>query len=200
MKSQKQSAGKTPPKKKKIRDWKWIFFVFILTVCISGTFSALASALLDGASVAIAFIILFVIILTGILFDIIGVAVSVADEKPFHSMSAKKVPGAADAIRLIRVADRVSSICNDVIGDICGVISGAASATIAVKVLTGKSANPFVELLLSALVAALTVGGKAFGKTFAIHMSTPIVQTTARILTFFRTLPEKLTKKKKKAS
>ena len=115
-------------------------------------------------------------------------------------MASRKVPEAAEALRLIRNANRVSSFCNDVIGDICGVISGAASATIAVKVLSGKSANPFVELLLSALVAALTVGGKAFGKTFAIHMSTPIVQTTARILTFFRTLPEKLMKKKKKAS
>ena len=175
MKSQKQSAGKTPPKKKKVRDWKWIFFVFILTVCISGTFSALASALLNGASVAVAFIILFVIILTGILFDIIGVAVSVADEKPFHSMSAKKVHGAADAIRLIRVADRVSSICNDVIGDICGVISGAASAVIAVLALGGITNGTVAQLLMSALVAAVTISGKACGKNIAMSRATQIV-------------------------
>ncbi len=186
MKSQKQSAGKTPPKKKKVRDWKWIFFVFILTVCISGTFSALASALLNGASVAVAFIILFVIILTGILFDIIGVAVSVADEKPFHSMSAKKVHGAADAIRLIRVADRVSSICNDVIGDICGVISGAASAVIAVLALGGITNGTVAQLLMSALVSGLTVGGKAICKGFAMSESTAIVTTVGKLLYYIK--------------
>ena len=160
-------------------DYKWIILIFTLTMVISGTMSFISSELLGRANLAVSFLILISIVLIGIIFDVIGVAVTSAEEKPFHSMASRKVPEAAEALRLIRNANRVSS------------------ATIAVKVLSGKSANPFVELLLSALVAALTVGGKAFGKTFAIHMSTPIVQTTARILTFFRTLPEKLTKKKK---
>ena len=167
-------------------DYKLIILIFALTMVISGTMSFISSELLGRANLAVSFLILISIVLIGIIFDVIGVAVTSAEEKPFHSMASRKVPEAAEALRLIRNANRVSSFCNDVIGDICGV-----------KVLSGKSANPFVELLLSALVAALTVGGKAFGKTFAIHMSTPIVQTTARILTFFRTLPEKLTKKKK---
>ncbi len=51
-------------------------------------------------------------------------------------MAAKKVPGAAECIMLLRHADRVASICNDVIGDICGVVSGAAAATIAGEILT----------------------------------------------------------------
>ena len=190
--AKKKKAGKSAKP-----DFKWIALIFLTTVLISALMSFVSSNLLEGAGLALSFVILICIVLTGILFDIIGVAVTAADEVPFHAMASRKVPEAAEALRLIRNANRVSSFCNDVIGDICGVISGAASATIAVKVLSGKSANPFVELLLSALVAALTVGGKAFGKTFAIHMSTPIVQTTARILTFFRTLPEKLTKKKK---
>ena len=196
MSQTKKKKGKKMPKP----DYKWIVLIFALTMLISGTMSFISSELLGRANLAVSFLILISIVLIGIIFDVIGVAVTSAEEKPFHSMASRKVPEATEALRLIRNANRVSSFCNDVIGDICGVISGAASATIAVKVLTGKSANPFVELLLSALVAALTVGGKAFGKTFAIHMSTPIVQTTARILTFFRTLPEKLTKKKKKAS
>lgn len=193
MSQAKKKQGKKMPKP----DYKWIILIFALTMVISGTMSFISSELLGRANLAVSFLILISIVLIGIIFDVIGVAVTSAEEKPFHSMASRKVPEAAEALRLIRNANRVSSFCNDVIGDICGVISGAASATIAVKVLSGKSANPFVELLLSALVAALTVGGKAFGKTFAIHMSTPIVQTTARILTFFRTLPEKLTKKKK---
>ena len=190
-----QKSGKAP--KKSGTDWRWIITIFIITVCISAVMSLISTNLLANATLGVSFVILISIIAIGIVFDIIGVAVTAADEKPFHSMASRKVPEAGEALKLIRNAGRVSSFCNDVIGDICGVISGAASATIAVKVLSGKSANPFVELLLSALVAALTVGGKAFGKTFAIHMSTPIVQTTARVLTFFRTLPEKLTKKKK---
>lgn len=186
MKAAKQAAGKTPPKKKKTRDWKWIFFVFILTVCISGVFSALSSALLDGASVAFAFVVLFLIILTGIVFDVIGVAVSVANEKPFHSMSAKKVPGAAEAIRLIRVADRVSSICNDVIGDICGVISGAAAAVIAVMALSGMTNGTIAQLVMSALVSGLTVGGKAVCKSFAMSESTAIVTTVGKLLYYIK--------------
>lgn len=190
----KKSGKKTGP------DWGWILFIFVITMVISAAMSFISSRLLGNAGMAVSFLILICIVAIGIVFDIIGVAVTACPEAPFHAMASRKVAEAPDALKLLRNANRVSSFCNDVIGDICGVISGAASATIAVKVLSGKSANPFVELLLSALVAALTVGGKAFGKTFAIHMSTPIVQTTARILTFFRTLPEKLMKKKKKAS
>ena len=177
-------------------DYKWIILIFVLTMLISGTMSFVSSELLGRANLAVSFLILIAIVLIGIIFDIIGVAVTSAEETPFHSMASRKVPEAAEALKLIRNANRVSSFCNDVIGDICGVISGAASATIAAKAIAGRSANPFVELLLSALVAALTVGGKAFGKTFAIHMGTPIVQTTAKALTFFKTLPAKFRKKR----
>lgn len=188
---------KKPGRKMPRPDYKWIVMIFGLTMLISGTMSFISSELLGGAGLGVSFLILIAIILIGIIFDIIGVAVTSAEEKPFHSMASRKVPEAADALVLIRNANRVSSFCNDVIGDICGVISGAASATIAAKVISGNSANPLAELLLSALVAALTVGGKAFGKTFAIHMSTPIVQTTAKIIHFFKTIPEKLRTKRR---
>ena len=69
-----------------------------------------------------AFIVLLLIVFLGILFDIIGVAVMSANEKPFHSMAAKKLPGAVEAMKLLRSAEKVSSFCNDVVGDICGVV------------------------------------------------------------------------------
>ena len=124
------------------------------------------------------------IILIGIVFDIIGVAVTSADEKPFHSMAARKVPGALESLRLLRKAERVSSICNDVIGDICGVVSGAASATIAAQVLQkGDFSWPqIVTLLMSSVVAGLTVGGKAIGKSVAIHSCTKIVYGVGRVI------------------
>ena len=132
------------------------------------------------------------------MFDIIGVAVTSAEEKPFHSMAARKVPGAQDAIRLLRNAERVSSICNDVVGDICGVVSGSASATIAVQVLNNFdfSIPQLVTLLMSALVAGLTVAGKAIGKTVAIKSSTKIVATVGRVIYRFRNIPLLFKKKK----
>ena len=99
-------------------------------------------------------------------------------------MAARKVPGALDAIRLLRNAERVSSICNDVVGDICGVVSGSASATIAAQVLQNFEFTwpQLVTLLMSALVAGLTVGGKALGKTFAMNSATAIVHSVGKII------------------
>ena len=136
------------------------------------------------SSIGVAFVILLTIVLVGILFDIVGVAVTSAEEKPFHSMAARKVPGAMESIRLLRNAERVSSICNDVVGDICGVVSGSASATIAVQILENFEFSwpRMVSLLMSALVAGLTVGGKAIGKTFAIGSCTQIVTLVGKMI------------------
>ena len=134
----------------------------------------------------------------GIVFDIIGVAVTSADEKPFHSMASRKVPGSLESIKLLRSAERVSSICNYVVGDICGVVSGAAAATIAASVLKNFDASrqDIVSLAMSSLVAGLTVGGKAIGKSIAIKSCTSIVSTVGRVLYFFRHMGELFRKKK----
>ena len=165
---------------------------------ISAVMSFVSSNLLEGSTLIISFFILVCIIFIGIVFDIIGVAVTAADEAPFHSMASRKIPEAVDALRLIRNAERVSSFCNDVIGDICGVISGSASAVIAARVLLLRpgSKEAVLNLILSALVAGLTVGGKAFGKTIALQSSIQVVRIAARVLLFFRTLPKKLRGKK----
>ena len=116
-------------------DFRWIALIFLVTVLISALMSFVSSNLLEGAGLILSFVVLICIVLTGILFDIIGVAVTAADEVPFHAMASRKVPEAEDALRLIRNAGRVSSFCNDVIGDICGVISGSAAAVISARVL-----------------------------------------------------------------
>ena len=152
------------------------------------------------SGILVAFLILMVIILVGIIFDIIGVAVTSADEKPFHSMAARKVAGAQDAIKLLRNAERVSSICNDVVGDICGVVSGSASATIAAQVLakTDLVWPQVITLAMSALVAGLTVGGKAIGKTFAVNSSTEILSAVGKLIYALHHFPRSFGKKKKK--
>ncbi len=164
----------------------WIVLVFIATVVISAGFTHASGVLLDGSGIYAALAVLLLIILIGIAFDIIGVAVTAAEERPLHSMAARKVPGAREAIGLIRNANRVASICNDVIGDICGVVSGSAAAVIAVRLLedfTLSWAN-LLKVGMSALVAGLTVGGKAIGKGIALRHSVSIVHFVGRLIAF----------------
>ena len=178
-------------KKERNKTIRWVITIFIVTIIISGTISLISDIIMDVSSTAVAFIILLTIVFVGIIFDVIGVAVTSADEKPFHSMAARKVSGGMESIRLLRNAERVSSICNDVVGDICGVVSGSASATIAAQVLQSAdfSGPQLITLLMSAFVAGLTVGGKAIGKTFAINSCTEIVFCVGKILYFIHHIP-----------
>ena len=171
-------------KKERSRTIRWVVTVFLVTLVVSGMISLISDEVMASSGLLAAFAILLGIVFLGIIFDIIGMAVATASEKPFHSMAARKVPGAQEAIRLLRNAERVSSICNDVVGDICGVVSGSASATIAALILTHVDTvwPRAVSLGMSALVAGLTVGGKAVGKTIAIHNCTEIVYQVGKLL------------------
>ena len=184
-------ADPASSKKERNKSVSWIVIVFITTIIVSAFITWISNELMQGSSVYVAFAILLVIVFVGIVFDVIGVAVTSADEKPFHSMAARKVHGAQEAIRLLRNAEKVSSICNDVIGDICGVVSGSASAAIAAQVLMKFSFSwpMVVNLMMSALVAGLTVGGKAMGKSFAINSSTKIVQSVGGVIAWFGRIP-----------
>ena len=186
-------------KKERNKTIRWVVTIFFATMLVSGVISLLSDYIMSVSGIVVAFLILLAIILIGIIFDIVGVAVASADEKPFHSMAARKVPGAQDAIKLLRNAERVSSICNDVVGDICGVVSGSASATIAAQVLQkfDFTLPQLISLLMSAMVAGFTVGGKAIGKTFAMNSCTQIISFVGRLV-YVLHQPTTLFKKKKK--
>ena len=186
-------------KRARNKNIKWVITIFLVTIVISGTISLLSDLVMEGSNIVVAFAILLAIIFVGIVFDIIGMAVATADEKPFHSMASRKVPGAQESIRLLRNAERVSSICNDVVGDICGVVSGSASATIAVQVISNFEFTwpQVISLVMSSLAAGLTVGGKAIGKTFAVNSCTKIVHGVGRLIYGLRHLPDIFRKKKK---
>ena len=191
-------ADPAAQKKERKKAVRWVVTIFLVTILISATISLVSEEIMAVSGMAVAFVILFAIVLVGIIFDIIGVAVTSADEKPFHSMAARKVPGAREAINLLRSAEKVSSICNDVVGDICGVVSGSASATIAAQILRDFEFTwpRVVSLVMSALVAGLTVGGKAIGKTFAINSSTAIVHGVGKTVYYIHHLPSLFKKKK----
>ena len=181
--------------KERSRTIRWVVTVFLVTLVVSGMISLISDEVMASSGLLAAFAILLGIVFLGIIFDIIGMAVATASEKPFHSMAARKVPGAQEAIRLLRNAERVSSICNDVVGDICGVVSGSASATIAALILTHVDTvwPRAVSLGMSALVAGLTVGGKAIGKTIAVNSCTQIVHLVGRFLYTLNRLKKKKT-------
>lgn len=183
-------------KKKKNGNVRWIITIFFVTVLISSTISFLSSSIMEDAGLVEAFIVLLFIVFLGIIFDVIGVAVMSANEKPFHSMAAKKVPGAAEALRLLRNAEKVSSFCNDVVGDICGVVSGSASAIIAVKAMTQIDSDTVSQLIMSALVAGVTIAGKACGKNIAMRKSTGIVYLVSKLIYYIKSPFRKRNKRK----
>lgn len=153
------------------------FFLALLIGYISQTFIGHLGSLL------VSFLLLMVIIVTGIAFDILGIAVAAASEPPLHARAARKVSGAKQAIWLLRNADRVASFANDVVGDVCGTLSGAIGASLLFRLLGSKGAeNILLSTGMTAIIAALTVGGKALGKSFAIREAEEIVFLVGRVI------------------
>lgn len=137
------------------------------------------------ASILLAVSLLLTVILLGVVFDIIGVASAAAQEAPFHAQAAKKIPGASQARLIVRKADQVSSFCNDVVGDIAGTVSGALGALIVVRITRdyqGWQDNFWPGILMTATISALTIGGKAYCKRFAIEESTRIIALVGKAL------------------
>lgn len=165
----------------------WIILITILSFFLSITLSFVSSNILQNVTVSIAFCVVLIIIFINIIFDIIGTAVTAADEAPFHAMASRKLSGAKRSIRLIRNADKVSNFCNDVVGDICGVISGAASTLIIMQIVKNDISviSTVLGLIITGFVAALTVGGKAIGKSIAIQNANYIIYKVSVILNAF---------------
>lgn len=165
----------------------WMIRITLMTFAISVALSVISSTILESVGLGVAIFILLLFIVTGILFDIIGVAVTTASEIPFHSMAAKKVRGANRAIRMIKNAEKVANLCNDVVGDICGIVSGSTGAVIVATLVLTKP--PIVatvaSIIMTALISAMTVGGKAIGKSLAITKSDDIIFQVAKILSLF---------------
>ncbi len=168
-------------------DVSWVIKTLILTFVLSAVFNLFSTAVMDRASIFVAVLILLFIISVGIIFDLIGTAITTAEETAFHSMAAKKIKGAKAAIRLVRAKDKAANFCNDIVGDICGIVSGSAAAAV-IAFLNRESRGIMVlvcSLGITGLVAALTVSGKALCKTVAIKYNNGIIYTVAKILALF---------------
>ncbi len=167
-------------------DVKWIIQIMLVAFLISFIFSFASELTLPNVNIIVGIIIVILFIILGLVFDMIGVAVTSADEKPFHSMNARKVRGADVAVKFKKNADKVSSFCNDVIGDICGIVSGSAGTMIAISLSGTLHMDKFIlSLLVTAVIASFTIGGKAIGKSYAINKSNLILYEFAKCISYF---------------
>lgn len=165
---------------------KWYIKVIISTFILSIFFSYISSNGVSNLPIIPAILILVVVILIGIIADMIGVSVTVANENEFHAKATKKVEGSKTSIKLIKNASRVANICSDVIGDICGVLSGAVGTLISLKITEKMGVSENIQYFVSALIASVMVGGKAVGKEIGIIKATEIVHSVGKVINRFQ--------------
>ena len=197
-KSQKDDKKKKSSKKK--RNVWWIKAT-VISLVLSAFFSYLSEIVSNAEQIVVVIVLLAFLILSGILFDAIGVAVTSCDTTPIISMASRKVYGAKTALWLTKNSDTVSSVCNDIVGDIFSIISGACSAALVVKITMSleQTWQIVLSIAVSAIVSAMTIGGKAFMKKIAIYNSKDFVMFVARVLAIFNKDERKIRKKQKEA-
>lgn len=164
-------------------DQRWVLTVVLLSFGLSVAMSLLTSVFVDSAGLFVALMALLVLVMLGILTDAVGTAVTSAIEQPFIAMASKRISGAREALWLIRRAERVSSVLNDVVGDIVGVVAGSAGSVIAVYLATAFGLRTMLaSLLMTASISSFMIGGKAYGKGIAIRHSDRIVLVAGRVM------------------
>lgn len=161
---------------------KWIFFITLGAFFLALLFSFISEIITSKLNIYAAIINLIIIIFLGVVFDIIGVATTVADIGVFNSMAANRIKVASYAIKTIKNASKVSNFCSDVVGDIAGILSGAVGTIIVVTLVNiYKIKNAaYLTVLMSSIIASFTIGGKAWGKEIAINNSNEIVLLTSK--------------------
>jgi len=175
---------------------KWVLTVVCLSFGLSVVMSFVTSVFVESAGLLVALLSLIALVMLGIITDIIGTAVTSASEQPFIAMASKRIAGAKQALHLIRKAERVSSLLNDVVGDIVGIISGSAGSVIAVYLVSLGLKSAVASMLITAFTSAFMIGGKAYGKGLAIENSDRIVLLVGRAMALFEAKRKKQKKKK----
>ena len=180
------STERKEKKKTDLVDKKWIIFIIFISFIISFLMSFISQEAIPNIPIIIGIVLTLLFIFLGVIFDIIGVAVTSSDEKVFHSMNAKKVKGANIAVLFKKNAEKVSSFTCDVIGDICGIVSGACGTNISLAIAHSYNYSLLItSMVVGAVIASLTIGGKAIGKGIAINKSNIILYNSARIVSIF---------------
>ena len=165
----------------------WLMTVLIMSFILSIGMSFLSEGLIPKINVYLGILIILIFIFISVIFDMIGVAITAQDETPFNSMASKKIKGSSHSVKLIKNSDKLASICCDVVGDVCGVVSGSAGMMAAASLMSKIKINPsLLVLLVTAIIASLTITSKAFGKTIAIKNSKAITEKVGKVIHIFK--------------
>ncbi|PTM58535.1 hypothetical protein [Desmospora activa] len=168
---------------------RWAILISLVTALLAMVLTLVSSSFLNGLPWQGGLLVVLLIVLIGVFFDMLGIAATAAQERPFHAMASKKVAGATQAVGIIRKADQFANFCNDVVGDISGIVSGAAGFAVAAALVFSMDlpeSNRFlVEAVLVGIISAITVGGKAIGKSVAIRYANELIFQIGRIFYFF---------------
>ena len=165
---------------------RWVLTVVLLSFVLTVAMSLVTSVFVESAGLFTALMALLVLVMLGIVTDAVGTAVTSASEQPFIAMASKRIPGARQALYLVRRAERVSSLLCDVVGDIVGIVAGAAGSVIALYLAQMFGLRAMIaSLLTAAFTSAFMIGGKAYGKGLSIRYSERIVLFVGRSLAIF---------------
>ena len=156
---------------------QWVLTVVILSFALSVVMSVLTSLFVDSAGLLVALLALIVLISIGVITDVIGTAVTSADEQPFIAMASKRIRGAKQALQLIRKAERVS--------------------VIALYLAAMGLPTAVASVLIAAFTSAFMIGGKAVGKSIAIEQSANIVLFVGKAMALFESKKPKRKKNRK---
>lgn len=135
-------------------------------------------------SIILSLVFLVFIVLINIAADIVGTAVTAASHVPFNAQAAKRIRGAPHGLQLIRNADRVANLTNDMMSDITTTVGGALGISIVVQVikLEPDLSQFWLNILITAFIAAVIVSGKAYSKKIALSHPDDVIFFVGRFL------------------
>lgn len=154
------------------------FFLAVIFTYLSEYFTSKLN------SIILSLVFLFIIILINIAADIVGTAVTAASHVPFNAKSAKRIRGAPHGLQLIKNADKVANLTNDMLSDITTTVGGALGISIVVQIVKyGPAISQFwLNILITAFIAAVIVSGKAFSKKIALTHPDDVIFLVGRLL------------------
>jgi hypothetical protein len=135
-------------------------------------------------SIFLSLVFLFFIVLINIAADVVGTAVTAASHVPFNAKAAKRIRGAPHGLQLVKNADKVANLTNDMMSDITTTVGGALGISIVVQIMKSEPALSqfWLNILITALIASVIVSGKAYSKKIALTHPDDVIFFVGRFL------------------
>lgn len=164
--------------------WAIKVTIFTFFVCIIS--SMLANLAAAKSNFVIAVILLLFMIFVSIFFDALGVSVTSCNyNRLIDKLKCGDKKDCDIVVWLSKNAEKVNNVCCDVVGDMCGILSGACGVNIVVNLCKGDLNSYLISVVVSSLIASITVGGKAITKGVALSHSQKFVVLLKNLLKLF---------------